>query len=156
IPYGLLGLGVLLLLEGGDGLWGARLVLGILAVLALAFRVLQPAALAAALLVLAADGVRSAVPSFRAAAAQDGTRGAARALARAGAGTLARGARQLGFLLPSLLAAAVWLLRSPARDAQIRNGGAAEQLVLNLPNRVELPAQLRDDVLSLAGQSDEW
>lgn len=64
--------------------------------------------------------------------------------------------RELFFLVPSLLAAVVWVVRSPARDASVRAGGVAREVVLTWPDRTQLPAQFRETILNLGGNSDEW
>jgi hypothetical protein len=120
IPYGLLGLGVLLMLDGGDDF----------------------------------DPVRA---PWRQTERPTGARLAAsvRALGPALRRALGRWVGELVFLAPSLLAVAVWILRSPARDPSVRAGGVAREVVLVWPDTTQLPAQFRDTILNVGGPSDE-
>ncbi len=119
IPYGLLGLGVLLQLDAGDITVAVR---------------------------TAMDADPSAAPTAR-------LFSAARAAARAVPAQLLRWMRELLFLVPSFFALLVWVLRSPARDAQVRAGGVGQTIVLTWPDRLALPGEFRDTVLLLQGES---
>jgi len=63
--------------------------------------------------------------------------------------------RDLGFLLPSLVAAAVWLLRTPANDASVRAGGVGVSAHPEWPAFASLPRELSGVLLELPGERDE-
>lgn len=118
IPYGLLGLGALLLLDTSGLLDGAREVWS-----------------------------------------QGGSRRAIRAVRALGSTLWARGRQWAGeivFLLPSLVALVLWVLRSPARDPAIRAGGIGTRIQFTWPDRLALPGQFRETILNIQGPSDEW
>jgi len=66
-----------------------------------------------------------------------------------------RWTRELLFLLPSFAAAILWVARSPARDASVRAGGIGQEVRLTWPDRMQLPAQFRETILAVQGDSDE-
>ncbi len=63
--------------------------------------------------------------------------------------------RDLGFLLPSLVAAAVWMLRTPANDASVRAGGVGVSARPEWPAFASLPRELSGVLLDLPGERDE-
>jgi hypothetical protein len=62
---------------------------------------------------------------------------------------------ELLFLVPSLIAAILWIARSPARDASVRAGGVGRAPEPIWPNIATLPGQFRETILSLQGEADE-
>ncbi|MEZ4390157.1 MAG: hypothetical protein R3A48_03595 [Polyangiales bacterium] len=64
-------------------------------------------------------------------------------------------ARDLAFLIPSLLAAAAWLLRTPAGDASVRAGGVGVTARPEWPALATLPRELPAVLLDVPGDKDE-
>lgn len=102
-----------------------------------------------ALLLLDAPALRGAFD-----AAPDGTPDT-KNLARALADDARHAARQLLFLAPSLVAVAVWLLRTPATDASVRAGGVGVVAHPEWPAFVSLPRDLSSVILDFPGEQDE-
>jgi hypothetical protein len=65
-----------------------------------------------------------------------------------------RWVHELAFLVPSLLAAVAWILRSPARDPAVRAGGVSKEVVLTWPDRLRLPELFRETILDIGGSAD--
>ncbi|MFO0625676.1 MAG: hypothetical protein U0325_08675 [Polyangiales bacterium] len=63
--------------------------------------------------------------------------------------------RDLGFLIPSLVATAVWMLRTPANDASVRAGGVGVSAHPEWPAFASLPRELSGVLLDLPGERDE-
>ncbi len=63
--------------------------------------------------------------------------------------------KQLGFLAPSLVAVAVWLLRTPATDASVRAGGVGVVAHPEWPPFGSLPRELSNVLLDFPGEQDE-
>ncbi len=122
IPYGLLGLGVLFLLDARE------------------------------IVSATSDALERAGPS---AAWHARAIAVLRAFVGAVPSVVKRWFRELLFLVPSFAAVAMFVLRSPARDASVRAGGVGQEIVLTWPDRMALPAEFRDTVLQLQGDSDE-
>ncbi len=80
---------------------------------------------------------------------------APRALAAALLADARHAARQLLFLAPSLLAAVVWLVRTPATDASVRAGGVGVAPHPEWPPFVSLPRELSTVLLDFPGEHDE-
>jgi hypothetical protein len=63
--------------------------------------------------------------------------------------------RQLFFLLPSLAAVVVWLVRTPATDASVRAGGVGVEAHASWPSTGSLPRELSNVLLDFPGELDE-
>jgi hypothetical protein len=63
--------------------------------------------------------------------------------------------KQLAFLVPSLVAVAVWLIRTPATDASVRAGGIGVVAHPEWPPFVSLPRELSTVLLDFPGEQDE-
>ncbi len=63
--------------------------------------------------------------------------------------------KQLAFLAPSLVAVAVWLLRTPATDASVRAGGIGVVAHPEWPPFGSLPRELSNVLLDFPGEQDE-
>ena len=63
--------------------------------------------------------------------------------------------KQAMFLAPSLVAAAVWILRTPATDASVRAGGIGVTPHPEWPPFVSLPRELSNVLLEFPGEQDE-
>jgi hypothetical protein len=62
---------------------------------------------------------------------------------------------QLAFLAPSLVAALVWVLRTPAADVSVRAGGVGVTPHPEWPPLVSLPRELSSVLLDFRGEHDE-
>jgi hypothetical protein len=63
--------------------------------------------------------------------------------------------RQLLFLVPSLVAAVVWIARTPATDASVRAGGVGVVAHAEWPSTGSLPRDLSSVLLDFPGEHDE-
>lgn len=66
-----------------------------------------------------------------------------------------RAAKDLAFLAPALLAAAVWVLRTPATDESVRAGGVGVVARAEWPALASLPRELSGVLLEFPGDRDE-
>lgn len=85
----------------------------------------------------------------------DALRAEGRPLAQRARAFVTDALRDLGFLLPSLVATAVWMLRTPANDASVRAGGVGVNAHPEWPAFAALPRELSGVLLDLPGERDE-